>query len=42
MIVACQDTDALVVMEFDEDEDGPQLRYRSSAPVPTPVCLRIA
>jgi 6-phosphogluconolactonase len=40
VIVASQDSDALVVMEF--DEDVPQLRYRSSAPVPTPVCLRIA
>ena len=39
MIVASQDSDALVVMEF--DEDGPRLRYRSSTPVPTPVCLRI-
>jgi 6-phosphogluconolactonase len=40
VIVASQDSDVLVVMEF--DEDGPQLHYRSSAPVPTPVCLRIA
>ena len=39
VIVASQDSDALVVMEFDEDE--PRLRYRSSTPVPTPVCLRI-
>jgi 6-phosphogluconolactonase len=39
VIVASQDSDALVVMEF--DEDVPQLHYRSSAPVPTPVCLRI-
>jgi 6-phosphogluconolactonase len=40
VIVASQDSDALVVMEF--DEDVPRLRYRSSTPVPTPVCLRIA
>lgn len=40
VIVASQDSGALVVMEF--DEDVPRLRYRSSAPVPTPVCLRIA
>ena len=39
VIVASQDSDALVVMEF--DEDGPRLHYRSSTPVPTPVCLRI-
>ena len=39
VIIASQDSDALVVMEF--DEDVPQLRYRSSTPVPTPVCLRI-
>jgi 6-phosphogluconolactonase len=39
VIVASQDSDALVVMEF--DEAGPGLRYRSSTPVPTPVCLRI-
>jgi hypothetical protein len=40
VIVASQDSDALVVMDF--NEDGPQLRYRSSTPLPTPVCLRIA
>ncbi len=40
VIVASQDSDALAVMEF--DEDGPGLRYLSSTPVPTPVCLRIA
>jgi 6-phosphogluconolactonase len=39
VIVASQDSDALVVMQF--KEDVPQLRYVSSAPVPTPVCLRI-
>jgi 6-phosphogluconolactonase len=39
VIVASQDSDTLVVMEF--DEDMPRLRYRSSTPVPTPVCLRI-
>jgi 6-phosphogluconolactonase len=39
VVVASQDSDALVVMEF--DEDVPRLRYRSSTPVPTPVCLRI-
>jgi 6-phosphogluconolactonase len=39
VIVASQDSDALVVMDF--DEDVPQLHYRSSAPVLTPVCLRI-
>jgi len=40
LIVADQDTDALVVMEFSEDEPG--LQQISSAPVPTPVCLRLA
>lgn len=40
VIVADQDTDALVVMEF--SEDPPQLRQQSTAKVPTPVCLRIA
>ena len=40
VIVASQDSDALVVMEF--DEDGPGLRFLSSTPVPTPVCLRFA
>jgi 6-phosphogluconolactonase len=40
VIVADQDSDALVVMEF--SEDPPQLRQLSSAKVPTPVCLRIA
>jgi 6-phosphogluconolactonase len=39
VIVAGQDSDALVVMEF--DEVVPQLHYRSSTPVPSPVCLRI-
>jgi 6-phosphogluconolactonase len=39
VIVASQDSDALVVMEF--DEDMPRLRDQSSTPVPTPVCLRI-
>jgi 6-phosphogluconolactonase len=38
VIVAVQDSDALVVMEFSEDE--PELRQVSSAEVPTPVCLR--
>jgi 6-phosphogluconolactonase len=40
VIVASQDSDALVVMEF--DEEGPGLRFLSSTPVPTPVCLRFA
>jgi 6-phosphogluconolactonase len=40
VIVADQDTDALVVMEF--SEDPPRLRQLSTAKVPTPVCLRIA
>jgi 6-phosphogluconolactonase len=40
VIVASQDSDALAVMEF--DEDGPGLRYLSSTPVPTPVCLLFA
>lgn len=40
VIVASQDSDALVVMEF--DEDGPGLRFLSSIAVPTPVCLRLA
>jgi 6-phosphogluconolactonase len=40
VIVADQDSDTLVVMEFSEDEPG--LQQISSAPVPTPVCLRIA
>ena len=40
VIVAVQDSDALVVMEFSEDE--PELRPVSSAQVPTPVCLRTA
>lgn len=40
VIVAVQDSDALVVMEFSEDE--PELRQVSSAQVPTPVCLRTA
>jgi len=40
VIVAAQDSDALVVMGF--SEDAPQLRYLASAQVPTPVCLRIA
>lgn len=39
VLVADQDTDALVVMEF--SEEVPQLRYLSSTPLPTPVCLRI-
>lgn len=39
VIVASQASDALVVMEF--NDDGPQLRYRSSTRLPTPVCLRI-
>jgi 6-phosphogluconolactonase len=40
VIVAVQDSDALVIMEFSEDE--PELRQVSSAQVPTPVCLRTA
>ena len=40
VIVADQDSDALVVMEFSDDEPG--LRQISSAPVPTPVCLLLA
>lgn len=40
VIVADQDSDALVVMEFDEDQL--RLRQLSSAKVPTPVCLRMA
>jgi 6-phosphogluconolactonase len=40
VIVASQDSDALAVLAF--DEDGPGLRFLSSTPVPTPVCLRIA
>jgi 6-phosphogluconolactonase len=40
LIVADQDTDALVVMEF--SEDPPQLRPQSTTKVPTPVCLQIA
>ena len=40
VIVASQDSDALVVMEF--DEDGPGLRFVASTSVPTPVCLRFA
>jgi 6-phosphogluconolactonase (cycloisomerase 2 family) len=40
VIVAVQDSDALVVMEFSEDE--PELRQVSSAQAPTPVCLRTA
>jgi 6-phosphogluconolactonase len=39
VLVADQDTDALVIMEF--SEDAPQLRYLSATPLPTPVCLRI-
>jgi 6-phosphogluconolactonase len=39
VIVASQDSDALVVMEF--DEEVAQLHYLSSTPVATPVCLRI-
>jgi 6-phosphogluconolactonase len=41
LIVAVQDSDALVVMEFSEGE-APLLAELSSAPVPTPVCLQIA
>jgi 6-phosphogluconolactonase len=40
VIIADQDSGTLVVMEFSEDEPG--LQQISSAPVPTPVCLRIA
>ena len=40
VIVASQDSNALVVMEF--NEEAPRLRYLSSTPLPTPVCLRIA
>ncbi len=40
VIVAVQDSDALVVMEF--SEDVPELRQVSSAEVPTPVCLQTA
>jgi 6-phosphogluconolactonase len=39
VIVADQDSDVLVVMEFSDDEPG--LHQISSAPVPTPVCLLI-
>lgn len=40
VLVADQDTDAVVIMEF--SEDPPRLRYLSSTPLPTPVCLRLA
>jgi 6-phosphogluconolactonase len=40
VIVASQDSNALIVMEF--NEEAPRLRYLSSTPLPTPVCLRIA
>jgi len=40
LVVADQDSDSLVVMEFNEAEPG--LEQISSAPVPTPVCLQIA
>ncbi len=39
VIAASQDSDALVIMEF--NDETPRLSYLSSAPVPTPVCLRI-
>jgi 6-phosphogluconolactonase len=40
VIVADQDSDALVVMEFSDDE--PRLSQISSVSAPTPVCLKIA
>jgi 6-phosphogluconolactonase len=40
LIVAAQDTDFLMTMEF--DEEPARLRSLSSTQVPTPVCLRFA
>jgi len=38
VLAACQDSDEIAVLAFDDAERG--LRLLGTSPVPTPVCLR--